>query len=30
MFTTKCDRVRQLFILSVSLLGVTLLSSFIV
>ncbi|MFA0519946.1 universal stress protein UspB, partial [Vibrio sp. 10N.222.55.E8] len=30
IFTSKCDRVRQLFILSVALLGVTLLSSFIV
>jgi len=29
-FTSKCDRVRQLFILSSALLGVTLLSSFIV
>ncbi|MEZ9895039.1 universal stress protein UspB, partial [Vibrio lentus] len=30
VFTSKCDRVRQLFILSSALLGVTLLSSFIV
>ena len=30
VFMSKCDRVRQLFILSSALLGVTLLSSFIV
>ncbi len=30
VFTSKCDRVRQLFILSSALLGVTLLSAFIV
>ncbi|CAK2019878.1 Universal stress protein B [Vibrio crassostreae] len=30
VFTSKCDRVRQLFILSSALLGVTLLASFIV
>ncbi|WP_060983251.1 universal stress protein UspB [Vibrio splendidus] len=30
VFTAKCDRVRQLFILSSALLGVTLLASFIV
>ncbi|MGF1911266.1 universal stress protein UspB [Vibrio kasasachensis] len=29
VFTSKCDRVRQLFILSVSLIGVTLLAAFI-
>ncbi len=27
IFTDKCDRVRELFILSISLLGVTLLAS---
>tara|TARA_B110000003_G_C16166196_1_gene345601 strand:+ start:230 stop:457 length:228 start_codon:yes stop_codon:yes gene_type:complete len=30
VFMSKCGRVRQLFILSSALLGVTLLSSFIV
>ncbi|MDK9737847.1 universal stress protein UspB [Vibrio sp. D404a] len=30
VFTGKCDRVRELFILSVSLLGVTLLAAFFV
>lgn len=30
VFTGKCDRVRSLFILSMSLLGVTLLATFMV
>ncbi len=29
IFTGKCDRVRELFILSISLLGVTLLASLV-
>ncbi|MBA5764059.1 universal stress protein UspB [Vibrio sp. 404] len=29
VFTSKCDRVRELFILSIALIGVTLLAAFI-
>ncbi|KJR19481.1 universal stress protein UspB [Vibrio navarrensis] len=29
VFTGKCDRVRELFVLSVSLMGVTLLAAFL-